>query len=47
MFSSSFEVIVLLLDVEVMTFLYPLLRFQAILKDWNATESFAFEDVIV
>ena len=31
-----------------MTFvLYPMFRFQEIVKDWNATESFAFEDGIV
>ena len=44
MFFSSFEVIVLLLDGKVMTFvLYPLIKFQDIVKDWNATDSFAFE----
>ena len=38
---SSFEVIVLLLGVKLLTFvLYPLLRFQEIVKDRNATESF-------
>ena len=47
-FSSSVEVIVLLLGVKVITFvLYPLFRFQEMVKDGNATESFAFEDVIV
>ena len=31
-----------------MTFvLYPLYRFQNIVRDWNTTESFEFEDVIV
>ena len=31
-----------------MTFvLYPLFRFQKIVKDWNAAESFEFDDVIV
>ena len=31
-----------------MTFvLYPMFRFQEIIKDWNATKSFAFEDGIV
>ena len=45
---SSFEVIVLLLGVKVMTFvLYPMFRFQAIVKNWNTTESFAFEDGIM
>ena len=40
---SSFEVIVLLLGVKLPTFvLYPLLRFQYIVKDRNATESFEF-----
>ena len=30
-----------------MTFvLYPMFRFQEIVKDWNATESFVFEDGI-
>ena len=48
MFFSSFEVIVLLLDGKVMTFvLYPLIKFQEIVKDWNATDSFVFEGVIV
>ena len=46
MFLSSFEVIVLLLDGKVMTFVsYPLIKFQEIVKDWNATDSFAFEGV--
>ena len=27
--------------------LYPLIKFQEILKDWNATDSLAFEGVIV
>ena len=45
---SSFEVIVLLLSVKVMTFvLYPVFRFPEFVKDWNATESFVFEDGIV
>ena len=31
-----------------MTFvLYPLFRFREILKDWNATKSYAFEGLIV
>ena len=48
MFFSSFEVIVLLLAGKVMTFVsYPLIKFQEIVKDWNATDSFAFEGVIV
>ena len=48
MFFCSFEVIVLLLDGKVMTFvLYPLIKFQEIVKDSNATDSFAFEGVIV
>ena len=48
MFFSSFEVIVLLLDSKVMTFvLYPLIKFKEIVKDLNATYSFAFEGVIV
>ena len=43
-FFSSFEVIVLLLGVKAMTFvLYPLFRFQEIVKDWNTSESFEFE----
>ena len=47
-FFSSFEVIVLLLGVNVMTFvLYPLFMLLEIVKDWNATEPFAFEGVIV
>ena len=37
---SSFEAIVLLLGVKLLTFiLYPLLKFQDIVKDRNATES--------
>ena len=45
---SSFEVIVLLLGAKVMIFVfYPLFGFQKIVKCWNATKSFAFEDVIV
>ena len=47
---SSFEVVVLLLDGKVMTFvLYPppLFRFQKIVKDWNATELVEFQGVIV
>ena len=45
---SSFEVIVLLLYGKVMTFvLYPLIKFQEIIKDWNTTDSFAFEGIIV
>ena len=48
MFFSSFELIVLLLDGKVMTcILYPLIKFQEIVEDWNATDSFAFEGVIV
>ena len=48
MFFSSSEVIVLLLDGKVMTFaLYPVIKFREIVKDWNATDSFAFECVIV
>ena len=44
---SSWEVIVLLLDGKVMTFvLYPLIKFQEIVKDWNLKDSFAFEGVI-
>ena len=44
----STELIVLLLGGKVMTFvLYPLFSFREIVKDWNATESFAFEEVIV
>ena len=27
--------------------LYPLIKFPEIVKDWNATDAFAFEDVIV
>ena len=47
-FFSSFEVIVLLLDGKVMTFvLYPLIKFQEFVKDYNATNSFAFEFVMV
>ena len=47
MYFSSFEVIVLLLDGKVMTFvLNPLIKFQEIVKDWNATDSFAFECVL-
>ena len=47
MFFSSFKVTVLLLDGKVMTFvLYPLIKFQEIVKDWNATDSFAFKDVV-
>ena len=39
MFFSSLEVIVLLLDGKVMNFvLYPLIKFQEIVKDWNATD---------
>ena len=39
MFFSSFEVIVLILGGKVMTFvLYPLLRSQRIVKNWNTTE---------
>ena len=38
---SSFEVIVLILGFKLLTFVfYPLLRFQDIVKDRNATESF-------
>ena len=48
MFFSSFEVIVILLDGKVMTFvLFPLIKFQEIVKYWNLTDSFAFEGVIV
>ena len=48
MFFSSFEVNVLLLDGKVMTFVsYPLIKFHDIVEDWNATDSFAFEGVIV
>ena len=48
MIFSSFEVIVLLLGDKVMTFvLYPLFRSQEIVKYWKATESFAFECVIM
>ena len=48
MFFSSFEVIVLLLDGKVMTFvLYPLIKFKEIVKDWNATDLFLFEGIIV
>ena len=48
MFISSFKVIVLLLDGKVMTYvLYPLIKFQELLKYWNATDSFVFECVIV
>ena len=48
MFFSSFEVIVLFLGGKVMTFvLYPLVRFQEIVKVWNAAESFASEGVNV
>ena len=48
MFFSSFEVIVLLLDGKVMTFvLNPLIKFQEIVKDWNATDAFAYGGVIV
>ena len=48
MFFSSFEAIVVLLDGKVTTFvLYPLIKFQEIVKDWNATDSFVFEGVIV
>ena len=44
MFFSSFEVIVFLLGGKVMTFvLYPLFRFQEIVKQWHATESFEFQ----
>ena len=49
-FFSSFEVtcIVLLLDGKVMIFvLYPLIKFHEIVKDWNATDSFAFECCIL
>ena len=47
-FFSSIEVIVFRLGVKVMTFyLYPQCRFEEIVKDLNATESFKFEDVIV
>ena len=47
-FFSSFEVIVILFGGKVLTFvLYPLLRFQEIVKDLNATESFLFECVLV
>ena len=47
-FLSSFEVIVLLLGVKVVTFvLYPLFRFQEIVKDWIPSESFAFKGFIV
>ena len=47
-FFSSFEVIVLLFGVKAITFvLYPLFRFLKIVRDWNTTESFEFEDVIV
>ena len=39
MFSSSFEVIVLILGGKVITFVfYPLLRSQGIVKNWNTTE---------
>ena len=39
---SSFEVIVLLLGVKVMTFvLCPMLRCQEIVNDWNAIKSSA------
>ena len=39
MFFSSFEVIVLILGGNVMTFvLYPLLRSQGIIKNWNTTD---------
>ena len=39
MFFSSFEIIVLILGGKVMTFvLYPLLRSQGIVKNWNTTE---------
>ena len=48
MFFSSSEVILLLLDGKVMTFvLYSLIKLQEIVKDWNATDSFAFEGVKV
>ena len=48
MFFSSFEVIGLILGGKVMTFvLYPLLRSQGNVKNWNTTEYFAFEGVIV
>ena len=48
MFFSPFEDIVLLLSVKVTTFvLYPMFRFQEIVKDLNAIESFAFDDGIV
>ena len=48
MFFSSFEVIVLILGGKVMTFVFnPLLRSQGIVKNWNSTEEFAFECVIV
>ena len=44
----SFEVIVLLFDRKVMTFVFnPLFRFRQIVKYWNTTESFSFEGVIV
>ena len=47
-FISSFEVFVFLLGVKVVTLvLYTLFRFAEIVKDWNATESLAFDDVIV
>ena len=47
-FFSSFEFIALLLDGKVMIFvLYPLIKFQDSVKDWNATDSFVFEGVIV
>ena len=37
-FFSSYEVIVFVLYVKVMTFvLYPLFWFQEIVKDWNTT----------
>ena len=39
MFFSSFEVIVLIFGGKVMTLvLYPLLRSQGIVKNWNTTE---------
>ena len=48
MFFSSFKVIVLLLNGKVLTFvLYPLIKFQEIVKDWNATDSLAFKGVIL
>ena len=47
-FFSTFEMIVLILVGKVMTFaFYPLFGFHQIVKDWNASESLAFEGFIL